>query len=77
MADDGRLRYVTKVLQASGDVERGHTHRYPCPCRDAYATGEAVRVTDLREESTRWPEFSAAAGSRGAASGRPSCRRSP
>ena len=31
MADDGRLRYVTKVLQSAGEVERDHTHRYPCP----------------------------------------------
>ena len=37
------------------------SHRNPCPCQDAYATGEVVRVTDLRRESTRWPEFSASA----------------
>ena len=28
------------------------------PCRDAYDTGEVVRVTDVRQESTRWPDFS-------------------
>jgi GAF domain-containing protein len=31
------------------------------PCRDAFATGQVVRVTDVREEGGRWPEFSAAA----------------
>jgi GAF domain-containing protein len=31
------------------------------PCRDAFDTGHVVRVTDVREEAGRWPEFSAAA----------------
>src|SRR5450759_2081078 len=48
----------TTVIQASGELERNHVQQHPCPCRDAYATGEVIRVTDLREESTRWPEFS-------------------
>jgi GAF domain-containing protein len=61
MTDDGRLRFVTTVADASAELERHHAKLHPCPCRDAYATGEVVRVTDLREESTRWPEFSAAA----------------
>jgi hypothetical protein len=53
MADDGRLRYVTAVSQASAELERDHAqlHPFPCPCRDAYSTGEVVRVTDIREES--------------------------
>lgn len=50
------------MLQASGEVQRDHMHRHPCPCRAAYTTGEVVRVTDLRKESTRWPEFTASAG---------------
>ena len=58
MANDGRLRHVTTVIQASGELERNHVQQHPRPCRDAYATGEVIRVTDLREESTRWPEFS-------------------
>ena len=61
MADDPRLRYLTKALQTSAEVERDQIHRHQCPSRDAYATGEVVAVTDLREESTRWPEFSASA----------------
>jgi GAF domain-containing protein len=63
MADDGRLRFLTTVSQASGELQRDHAqlHTFPCPCRDAYSTGEVVRVTDVREESARWPEFSASA----------------
>jgi GAF domain-containing protein len=61
MADDGRLRFVTAVSEASGDLERNQEQQQAGPCRDAYDTGDVVRVTDVREESTRWPEFSAAA----------------
>jgi len=61
MANDGWLRYATRAIQASGELERNHKQLQPCPCRDAFDTGEAVRVTDLREESARWPEFSASA----------------
>jgi len=61
MAEDGRLRLVTAVSQASGELERSQQEQQSGPCRDAYETGEVVRVTDVREESTRWPEFSAIA----------------
>jgi len=63
MADGGRLGLMTTVSMASAELERDHAqlHPFPCPCRDAYSTGVVVRVTDVREESTRWPEFSASA----------------
>jgi GAF domain-containing protein len=62
MADEGgRLRFVTAVSQASGELERIQEEKQAGPCRDAYDTGEVVRVTDVREESDRWPEFSATA----------------
>jgi GAF domain-containing protein len=62
MADEaGRLRFVTAVSQASGELERNQEEQQAGPCRDAYDTGEVVRVTDVREEAARWPEFSAAA----------------
>ena len=63
MADDGQLRFLAAVSQASAELERDHAqlHPFPCPCRDAYSTGEVVRVIDIREESARWPEFSASA----------------
>ena len=67
MADEGRLRFVTAVSQASGDLERIQEEQQAGPCRDAYDTGEAVRVSDVRQESTRWPEFSATAGRVGVA----------
>ena len=63
MADDGRLRFLNAVSQASAQLERDHAqlHPFPCPCRDAYSIGEVIRVTDVREESARWPEYSASA----------------
>ena len=62
MADgSGRLRFVTAVSQASGDLERNQEQQQAGPCRDAFDTGEVVRVTDVRKESSRWPEFSATA----------------
>lgn len=61
MADDGQLSFLSAVSEASAELERDHAqlHPFPCPCRDAYSTGVVVRVTDIREQSTRWPEFSA------------------
>ena len=61
MADDDRLRYVTAEIQASGELERNQEWQQAGPCRDAYETGEVVRVSDVREESARWPEFAATA----------------
>jgi GAF domain-containing protein len=63
MADEGQLRFLTAVSEVYEEMGRDHTqlHPFPCPCRDAYSSGEVVRVTDVRDESTRWPEFSASA----------------
>jgi GAF domain-containing protein len=61
MAEDGRLRFVTAVSQAAGELERTQEQQQAGPCRDAYDTGEVVRVSDVRTESDRWPEFAAAA----------------
>jgi GAF domain-containing protein len=63
MADHGRLRFLTAMSKASAEMERDHDqlHPFPCPCREAYSTGEVVRVSDVRQESTRWPEYSASA----------------
>ena len=67
MAEDGRLRFVTAVSQASGELERIQEQEQSGPCQDAYDTGEAVCVTDVRVETTRWPEFAAAASRLGVA----------
>jgi len=61
MAEDGRLRFVTAVSQASGELERNQEQHQAGPCREAYETGEVVRVTDVRRESQRWPQFATAA----------------
>jgi GAF domain-containing protein len=62
MADEqGRLCFVTAVSQASGELERNQEDEQAGPCRDAYDTGDAVRVTDVRQEAARWPEFAATA----------------
>jgi GAF domain-containing protein len=62
MADEnGRLRFVTAVSQASGELERNQEEEQAGPCRDAYDTGNVVRVTDVRDEAARWLEFSATA----------------
>jgi len=61
MAEEGQLRFVTAVSQASGDLERKQEEQQASPCRDAFETGVVIRVTDVRLESARWPEFSAAA----------------
>jgi GAF domain-containing protein len=61
MAEAGRLHFVTAVSHASGELERNQEEFQAGPCRDAFDTGEVVRVTDVREEVARWPEFSATA----------------
>jgi len=61
MAEDGRLRFVTAVSQASGELERIQEEQQAGPCQDAYDTGDVVWVPDVRVETTRWPEFAAAA----------------
>ena len=63
MAEQGRLRFVTAVSQASGELERNQEQQQAGPCRDAYDSGEVVRVRDVRAESARWPQFSATATS--------------
>lgn len=61
MVEDGRLRFVTAVSHASGELERIQERQQSGPCQHAYDTGDAVRVTDVRVETTKWPEFAAAA----------------
>jgi len=61
MSEDGQLRFVATVTNTARELECDHAQQHPCPCRDAYLTGQAVRVTDMRLESARWPEFSVTA----------------
>jgi len=61
MAEWGELQFVTAVTQDSKELERSQQEHQQGPCRDAYETGEVVRVTDVRQESARWPDYSATA----------------
>jgi GAF domain-containing protein len=61
MVEHGRLRFVTAVSEASGELERIQEQQQSGPCQDAYDTGEVVRVLDVRQEVAKWPEFAAAA----------------
>jgi len=61
MAEKGRLRFITAVSQASEELERNQEQLQAGPCRDVYDTGEVVRITDVRLETTRWPELAATA----------------
>jgi GAF domain-containing protein len=61
MAEEGKLHFVTAVSHASGELERNQEEFQAGPCRDSFDTGEVVRVTDVREEVVRWPEFATTA----------------
>jgi GAF domain-containing protein len=61
MAEEGQLQFVTAVSPDSKELERSQEEHQEGPCRDAYETGEVVRVTDVRQESARWPDYSATA----------------
>ena len=67
MAEDRRQPFAIAVGHASGLLEMAQDVQLVCPCRDAYDTGEVVLVTDVRDESARWPEFSAIAARVGVA----------
>ena len=53
MADDRHVCFMA-ASQASASIERDHArlHPFPRPLREARSTGEVVRVTDVRQEST-------------------------
>src|ERR1035437_6778456 len=67
MAEEGQLHFVTAVTQDSKELERSQEEHQEGPCRDAYETGEVVGVTDVRQESARWPDYSATAAGLGVA----------
>ena len=52
---------------ASRALEGNHEEQQNGPGRDAYETGQVIRVTDVRQESAHWPEFSATAARLGVA----------
>jgi GAF domain-containing protein len=68
MAEEGQLQFVTAVSPDAEELERSQEEHQEGPRRDAYETGEVVRVTDVRQESARWPDYSATATRLGLAS---------
>jgi len=68
MAQEGQLHFVTAISPESTELELSQGEHEEGPCRDAYETGEVVRVSDVRLETARWPAFSAAATRSGVAS---------
>jgi len=67
MAEHGQLQFVTALTQDAKELERSQQVHQEGPCRDAYESGEVVRVTDVRQESVRWPDYSALATDLGVA----------
>jgi GAF domain-containing protein len=67
LAEEGKLRFVTAVGEALDELERSQEEEQTGPCRDAFESGRVVRVTDVRLEYDRWPEFSATAARLGVA----------
>src|SRR5664279_1112294 len=61
MAEEGQLHFVTALTPDSKELERSQEEHQEGPCRDAYESGKVVRVTDVRQESARWPHYSATA----------------
>lgn len=68
MAEQGQLHFATAVSPDSTELELSQGEHEEGPCRDAYETGEVVRVSDVRLETARWPKFSPAATRAGVAS---------
>lgn len=62
-------RGVLHVMAASSErtrhLELFQLQREQGPCLDCYRAGSPVSVADLRQETTRWPQFTAAASAAG------------
>jgi GAF domain-containing protein len=56
LVEDGRLACMTTGSKTAQELACDHETQHPCPARDAFAAGEPVQVSDIREESNRWPE---------------------
>src|SRR5664279_6417164 len=67
MAEEGQLQFAAAVNPDSKELEHSQEEHQEGPCRDAYETGKVVRVTDVRQESARWPDYSATATDLGVA----------
>ena len=59
--DGGRLRFVTALDERSAALEGVQDAGQAGPCVDAWRSGEAVTVPDLRRESRGWDKYEQAA----------------
>jgi GAF domain-containing protein len=66
MADEqNRLRSVTALSEAIATMEAVEERTKQGPCHEVHELGQAVRISDLREHSDRWPDLARAAESTG------------
>ncbi|WP_166788940.1 MULTISPECIES: GAF and ANTAR domain-containing protein [unclassified Cryobacterium] len=66
LADSGGvLHVVASSNERTSEVEEAQLGYNQGPCLDCFASGEPVEVSDLSEESGRWPQFVAIALSQG------------
>lgn len=62
---EGRLHLVASSSEYAEDVELFERQDGPGPAREAFDSGETVRVGPLAEARERWPEFVTAADAHG------------
>ncbi|WP_370541978.1 GAF and ANTAR domain-containing protein [Amycolatopsis sp. FDAARGOS 1241] len=55
----GHLRVVSSSTEAARVVELFQLEADEGPCLDAFGTGQAIAVPDLREATGQWPRFAA------------------
>jgi GAF domain-containing protein len=59
--ESGQLRFVTAVSEQAATLERVQEALQAGPCVDAWRSGEAVIIPDLRETPHRWGRYTQAA----------------
>lgn len=61
----GILHVIAASSEETRTLELFQLQRDEGPCLDCFRTGKAVRIPDLQNQAGRWPQFVAAAASRG------------
>ena len=61
LLQDGTLRHAISLNDIAAGIEVAQEHSQQGPCVDACRTNESVTVSDLRADSSRWPEVGRAA----------------
>ena len=63
--DSGELRFVTAVSEQAAILERAQEALQAGPCVDAWRSGVAVVLPDLRKEPHRWGRYAQTASEAG------------